>query len=94
MPDFLLRDLPEDLMDALRDRAERNARSLQSEIRSTLADSVRMPWDRWAAAAADIRSRTSPDGPTAAELIAAGHAERDAAVERALADEDRDPLLP
>ena len=95
MPDFLLRDLPEELMTALRQRAERNSRSLQSEIRHTLSESVRMPWDEWAAEAAALRARTKAGGPSASELIDAGHDARDAAIDRALTrDDPRDPLLP
>lgn len=95
MPDFLLRDLPEDLMSALRQRAERNGRSLQSEIRRTLNESARMPWDEWAAEAAALRARTIPGGPSAKELIDAGHDARDVAIDRTLTGDDtHDPLLP
>jgi plasmid stability protein len=86
MPDFLLRDLPEDLMTALRQRAERNGRSMQAEMRSTLADSVPMPRDLWLAEAAALRARTKRGGPDTIEIIRQGHEERDRAIERALED--------
>lgn len=95
MPDFLLRDLPEDLMTALRQRADYNGRSLQSEMRHTLAESVRMPWGEWAVEAAALRARTVSDGQTASEAIRAAHDGRDAAIDSAPVDDDaRDPLLP
>jgi plasmid stability protein len=94
MPDFLLRDLPEDLMAALRQRAERNRRSLQIEIRQTLADSVPMTREQWFAAAAALRAKTKFDGVTALEEVHRGRAERDAAIDRALSGDHDDSLLP
>jgi plasmid stability protein len=94
MPDFLLRDLPEELMTALRQRAERSGRSLQVEMRETLRASVPMPRDEWFAQAAAMRARTKRGGETAAEAIRAGRAERDAAIDRALAGDYDDPGLP
>jgi plasmid stability protein len=93
MPDFLLRDLPEDLMTALRTRAENNGRSLQAEIRETLVESVPMPWEQWAAEAAALRARTERGGPTAVELIRQGREEREAAIERALRGDYPDETL-
>ena len=84
MPDFLLRDLPEELMTALRTRAKLNGRSLQAEIRESLGETLPMPRDEWLAEAAALRARTGSGGPTAAQLIREGHEERDAAIERAL----------
>ena len=83
MPDFLLRDLPEDLVTKLKTRAERNGRSLQAEIRETLRDSARLPWDAWASQAEALRARTTAGATAhpAAELIAAGHAQRDSAID-------------
>ena len=92
MPDFLLRDLSEDLMSALRERAELNGRSLQVEIRETLTESVPMPWEEWLALAAEMRARTKPSGTPAAELIRQGHEERDAAIDRALREDYPDSL--
>lgn len=40
--DFLIRDLPEDVMRRLRDRARQNGRSLQAEVHETLRRSVKM----------------------------------------------------
>jgi plasmid stability protein len=94
MPDFLLRDLPEDLMAALKQRAERNRRSLQIEIRQTLADSVPMTREQWFAAAAALRAKTRPGGPDTVELIRQGREERDAAIDRALSGDYDDLLLP
>jgi plasmid stability protein len=94
MPDFLLRDLPEELMTALRQRAERSGRSLQAEMRETLRASVRMPRDEWFAEAAALRARTKPGGETAAELIRRGHEERDATIDRALRGDYDDPVVP
>lgn len=95
MSDFLLRDLPEDLMSALRRRAELNGRSLQVEMRETLAESVPMQWDEWLAEAALLRARSKPGGPTAVELVREGRDERDATIDRALRrDWPDDPLLP
>jgi len=82
MPDFLLRDLPEDLMTALRQRAGLNARSLQAEIRETLAESVPMPWDEFLSEVAKLQVHMKPGGPPAAELIRRGREERDATVDR------------
>jgi plasmid stability protein len=82
MPDFLLRDLPEELMTALRQRAETNARSLQAEIRETLA--VPMPWEQWLAEVAALQARMKPGGTPAVELIRQGREERTAAIDRAL----------
>jgi plasmid stability protein len=84
MPDFLLRDLPEEMMTALRTRAQLNGRSLQAEIRETLAETLPMPRDEWLAEAAALRARTKPGGPTAIELIRQGREEREAAIDRAL----------
>lgn len=42
MPDFLIRGLDETTMKALRERAEKNGRSLQAEIKDTLRRSVKM----------------------------------------------------
>lgn len=92
MPDFLLRDLSEDLMSALRERAELNGRSLQVEIRETLVESVPMPWEEWLAAVAALQVHFKPDGTTAADLIRQGHEEREAAIERALRDDYPDDL--
>jgi plasmid stability protein len=92
MPDFLLRDLSEDLMDALREHAEFNGRSLQVEIRETLAASVPMPWDEWLSIAAEMRARTKPGGTPAAEVIRQGRADREAAIERALRGDYPDEL--
>jgi plasmid stability protein len=94
VPDFLLRDLPEELMTALRQRAKRNARSLQVEMRETLTASVRMPRDEWFAQAAALRARTRPGGETALEAVRAGREERDAAIDRALEGDYDDPGLP
>ena len=84
MPDFLLRDLPEELMTALRTRAKLNGRSLQAEIRESLAETLPMPREEWLAEAAALRARTRPGGPSAVELIREGREEREAAIERAL----------
>ena len=85
MPDFLLRDLPEELVNKLKARAERNGRSLQAEIRETLRDSTRLTWDEWASQAGSLRSRTGAgaDVSTAAEMIADAHRERDDAIDAA-----------
>jgi len=92
MPDFLLRDLSEDLMSALRERAELNGRSLQVEIRDTLAESVPMPWSEWLAEVTALQVHFKPGGTPAAELIRRGRAEREAAIERALHDDYPDEL--
>jgi len=42
MPDFLIRDLDEDTMRRLRERAERHHRSLQAEIKHTLRQSLKL----------------------------------------------------
>ena len=42
MPDFLIRDLDEDTMRQLRERAEKNGRSLQAEIKDVLRQSTRL----------------------------------------------------
>lgn len=42
MPDFLIRDLDEVTMRKLRERAERNRRSLQAEIKHVLTHSVKL----------------------------------------------------
>lgn len=42
MADFLLRNLDERLLALLRERAEKNGRSLQAEIQRTLRDSTKM----------------------------------------------------
>ena len=92
MPDFLLRDLSEELMSALRERAGFNGRSLQIEIRETLAESVPMPWAEWLAEVAALQVHFKPGGTPAAELIRQGHEEREAAIERALRDDYPDEL--
>ena len=84
MPDFLLRDLSEELMTALRMRAETNGRSLQAEIRETLAESVPMPWEQWLAEVAALQPHFKPGGTPAAQLIREGRDEREAAIERAM----------
>jgi plasmid stability protein len=94
MPDFLLRDIPEDLMKALRERAKRNGRSLQAEMQETLADSVPMSREQWFAEAAKLRARSKPGGMTAAEIIREAHEERDAAIDRALRGDYDDRLTP
>ena len=85
MPDFLLRDLPEELVNKLKTRAERNGRSLQAEIRETLRDSTRLSWDEWASQAGALRARTGASGeaPTAVDTIADGHRERDDSIDTA-----------
>ena len=83
MPDFLLRDLPEDLVTKLKTRAARHSRSLQAEIRETLRDSARLAWDEWAPQAEALRARTAAGVvalPTV-DLIAAGHEERDKTID-------------
>jgi plasmid stability protein len=94
MPDFLLRDLPEDLMTALRHRAERNGRSLQAEMHSTLAESVPMPREQWLAEAAALRARTRRGGPDTVEIIRQGREQRAAAIDRAITDLDQGDPLP
>jgi plasmid stability protein len=94
MPDFLLRDLPEELMTALRQRAERNGRSLQAEMRETLALSVPMSREQWFAEAAKLRARSKPGGETALEAVHRGHEERDAAIDRALRGDYDEPFTP
>ncbi len=42
MPDFLIRGLDERTMRHLKERAERNGRSLQAEIKDTLKRSLKM----------------------------------------------------
>jgi len=42
MPDFLIRDLDEDTMRRLRERAEKHGRSLQAEIKHTLRQSLKL----------------------------------------------------
>jgi len=94
MPDFLLRDIPEETMTALRQRAERNGRSLQLEIQQTLADSVPMPREQWLAEAAALRARSKPSTITAVEEMRAGREERDAHIQRALDDLNRNHPRP
>jgi plasmid stability protein len=93
MPDFLLRDLPEDLMTALRQRAGLNSRSLQAEIRETLAESVPMPWEEWLTEVAALQVHMKPGGTPAAELIRQGREERDAAIDRALRGDYPEDLM-
>lgn len=42
MTDFLIRDLDQHVLEQLKERAERNGRSLQAEIKLTLKRSVRL----------------------------------------------------
>lgn len=42
MTDFLIREIDPELLSRLRERAERNGRSLQAEIKQTLKQSVRL----------------------------------------------------
>jgi plasmid stability protein len=94
MPDFLLRDIPEDLMKTLRERAKRNGRSLQAEMQETLAESVPMSREQWFAAAAALRARSKFGGVTAAQIIRESHEERDAAIDRALRGDYDDQRTP
>lgn len=94
MPDFLLRDLPEDLMEKLKARASRNGRSLQAEIRDTLEQSVPMSREEWFEAAAALRARCRPSKVSARELIEEGHRERDARIDAILRGEDPDESAP
>ncbi len=71
-------------MTALRQRAQRNARSLQTEIRETLQASVPMPREQWFAEAAAMRAHSKRGGESALDAIRRGHEERDAAIDRAL----------
>lgn len=42
MPDFLIRDLDEETMRKLKDRAARHGRSLQAEVKDVLTHSVQL----------------------------------------------------
>ena len=77
MPDFLLRDLPEDLMVKLRARAERSGRSLQAEIHETLRASVPMSWDEFAREATLLRARMRTTAPTTRGAIDDEHGTRE-----------------
>lgn len=84
MPDFLLRDLPEGLMAKLKERASRNGRSLQAEIRDTLEASVPMDREEWLKEAAALRARTKRSSVSARELIEECRREDDARMDRVL----------
>lgn len=71
MADFLVRNIPEHVLERLRERAARNGRSLQAEVQATLAASVKPSREEWLAR---LRAHDAmfegrfPEG-TAVELI-------------------------
>lgn len=75
MPDFLIRSIDQGLLDRLRVRAERNGRSLQSEIHMILRQSVRLSKDESLALLTETRTLL---GPSASDSTTEIRAHRDA----------------
>jgi plasmid stability protein len=70
MPELLVRDLPEDMVEALRRRAAEHGRTEDAELRSILEEALRVPrepaprpgstdfWERAAKLREELRGRT------------------------------------
>ncbi len=69
MTDFLIRDIDPELLGKLRQRAERNSRSLQAEIKQTLKQSVRLNREESLALLDRIRSELPPSTSDSTVLI-------------------------
>lgn len=69
MTDFLIRDLDPDLLAKLRERAERNGRSLQAEIKLTLRNSVRLNKEASMALLDAFRASIPPSTSDSTEII-------------------------
>jgi len=67
--DFLIRDIDPELLGKLRQRAERNSRSLQAEIKQTLKQSVRLNREESLALLDRIRSELPPSTSDSTVLI-------------------------
>lgn len=69
MTDFLIRDIDQELLGKLRERAERGGRSLQAEIKQTLKQSVRLNREESLALLDQIRSELPPSTSDSTEII-------------------------
>jgi plasmid stability protein len=81
MADLLVRNVPEDVVAKLKERAQVNGRSLNAETNRVLADSVRDTWDEWLA---KLDEFTATLTPIDVDLTALLNEERDARTRRIL----------
>ncbi|MGB4442037.1 MAG: Arc family DNA-binding protein [Coriobacteriia bacterium] len=69
MTDFLIRDIDPDLLGKLRERAGQHGRSLQSEIKQTLKQSVRLNKEESLALLDAFRASLPPSTSDSTEII-------------------------
>lgn len=69
MPDFLIRDLEPWVLERLRERAERNHRSLQAEIHRALRESVKLSKEESLRLMDEIAERLGPSPSDSTEII-------------------------
>lgn len=71
MPDVLIRNVPASILDALKQRSERNRRSLQQELSDILEQAAAQPIGRKTEAeiAAAIRARLAASGRTFSDSV-------------------------
>lgn len=69
MPDFLIRNLDPRVLERLRERAEQNHRSLQSEIHHVLKQSVKLSKEESLRLIGEIRTRIGPSDLDSTQLI-------------------------
>jgi plasmid stability protein len=73
MPNLSIKNVPENLLEQLRERASRNHRSLQGELMTLLSAAVDSPASPAALAAGDERPKARRSGTRRIEDIAAEH---------------------
>ncbi len=90
MPDLLIRDLSPEIMARLKSQAAAHGCSMQSEAKAIIEQGVQLSMEEWAAmvrrSSGQLAARRGRLAGSSAELIREGHAERDAAIERAVQD--------
>jgi plasmid stability protein len=69
MADLLIRGLDDDLVKVLKDRAERNGRSLNTEIKDRLRGSIRYTPEEFLVVAKRLRDETGPMPGDSTDLI-------------------------
>jgi len=89
MPDMLIRDIAPEVMERLKTQAAAKGHSMQVEAKSIIEDGVQLTIEEWVAmvkrSSAELELKHRRLGGSSAELIREGRAQRDRAIDRAIA---------
>ena len=89
MPDMLIRDIAPEVMERLKAQAAAKGHSMQVEAKSIIEGSVQLSAEEWVAmvkrSSAELELKHRPLAGSSAELIREGRAQRDRAIDRAIA---------